>query len=118
MGVINHSVEFPLVITGIESGRVQCHERRVHFAAGPFLRDPDDILVDPLYAKQKKLQPGAPSSFLNQPGICWHYRRRQTGSHCRAHRALAETFSTPPGKVTQIYLKLDNPANARRSSPI
>lgn len=111
MGVINHSINFPLVVTGMNEDEFDAMSGGFTFLAGHSLRQPDDILVDKLYARQKNLQPGATVKLLNHE---WHLVGIiDTGKLARLVVPLAtlQRVLDTPGKVTSIYLKLDNPAN-------
>jgi len=111
MGVINHAINLPLVVTGMNEDEFNTMSGGFTFLAGHSLREPDDILVDKLYAKQKKVQPGATIKILNHE---WHLVGIiDTGKFARLVVPLAtlQHVLDTPGKVTSIYLKLDNPAN-------
>jgi len=64
-GVINHPIDFPLYITGIDQAEFDAMSGGFTYIAGHPLRDPDDILVDELYARQKKLHIGSTISLKN-----------------------------------------------------
>jgi putative ABC transport system permease protein len=111
IGVINHSIEFPLIITGLNQDEFNAMSGGFQFVAGHPLREPDDILVDRLYAKQKRLQPGADIKLLNHN---WHLVGIIEGGKLArvvvSLGRLQEVLGTPD-KVTSIYVKLDDPAN-------
>ncbi|HEX3748633.1 MAG TPA: FtsX-like permease family protein [Bryobacteraceae bacterium] len=111
MGVINHSIEFPLIITGLNLDEFTAMSGGFIFPKGHGLRDPDDILVDTLYAKQKKLQIGATVTLLNHP---WHLVGIIEGGKLArvvvSLKSLQEVLHIG-SNVTSIYLKLDDPAN-------
>ena len=111
-GVMNRSIEFPLYITGIDQDEFAKMSGGFTFRAGRGLRDPDDILVDELYARQKKLHVGSTISLKNHDwrlvGII------EGGKLARvvvSLKRLQEVLDTG-ADVTQIYLKLDDPRNA------
>jgi putative ABC transport system permease protein len=112
MGVINHSIELPLFITGLNLNEFTAMSGGFVYAAGHGLRDPDDILVDTLYAKQKKLRIGSTVTLLNHPwrlvGII------EGGKLARVVvplKTLQQVQHQESPHVTSIYLKLDDPAN-------
>jgi len=111
MGVINHSIDFPLIITGLNQDEFNFMSGGFTYLEGHGLRDPDDVLVDKLYAKQKKLQLGSTVRLLNHE---WHLVGIiDVGKLARvvvSLKSLQQVLDTP-GKVTAIYLKLDDPAN-------
>ncbi|MEI9976977.1 MAG: ABC transporter permease [Ignavibacteriota bacterium] len=66
MPMINHPIDFPLSINGIDQDEFNAMSGGFTYLAGQHgLRNPDDILVDELYAKQKKLHIGSSISLLN-----------------------------------------------------
>lgn len=112
MGVINHSIDFPLIITGLNLDEFNQMSGGFTYAAGRGVRDPDDILVDTLYAKQKKVKPGATITLLNHQ---WHLAGIIEGGKLARVvvplRSLQQVLAPNERNVTAIYLKLDNPAN-------
>jgi len=77
------------------------------------LRQPDDIVVDSDYANEQrpKLHVGSITKALNQE---WHVCAVvETGkmSHAFVQIGRLQYLSNAPGKVSQIYLKLDDPKN-------
>ena len=111
MGVINHSIDFPLIITGLNMSEFDAMSGGFTYLAGHSLRDPDDVLVDKLYAKQKKLQVGAGITLLNHN---WRLVGIIEGGKLARVVVSLNTLQQVLGataKVTSIYLKLDDPAN-------
>jgi putative ABC transport system permease protein len=111
IGVINHSIDFPLVITGLNEDEFKVMSGGFTYLAGDGLQAPDDILVDKLYAKQKRLPIGAAITLLNHK---WRLVGIIDGGKLArvvvSLKTLQQVLDTGP-KVTSIYLKLDNPAN-------
>ena len=111
MGVINHSIDFPLIITGLNQEEFNAMSGGFTYLAGHGLRDPDDILVDKLYARQKKLQIGARITLLNHDwrlvGIIEGGKLARVVVSLKPLQQVLDTGA----KVTSIYLKLDDPSN-------
>lgn len=111
-GVMNRSIEFPLYITGIDPDEFTKMSGGFTYLDGRGLRDPDDILVDELYARQKKLHIGSAISLKNHD---WHLTGIiQGGKLARvvvSLKSLQEVLDTG-ANLTQIYLKLDDPRNS------
>ena len=86
MGVINHSIDFPLFITGIDQEEFNTMTGGFTYVAGQHgLRNPDDILVDELYARQKKLHIGSTVSLLNHTwNLVGRSEERRVGKECRS----------------------------------
>ncbi len=78
---------------------------------GPFQQD-DDIIVDEYYAQQKKVHPGDHLTLI-------HHSWRVAGIYesGKLARILApietlQRLTDNPGKISAVYLKLDDPAKA------
>ena len=111
VGVLSHIVDFPVVMNGIEPDQFDRMSGGFQYVEGHQLIGPDDILVDQLYAAQKKLRVGQTLSLLNHN---WHVAGIVEGGKLARIIVLAKTLQNvdgQEGKVTQIWLKLDNPAN-------
>jgi putative ABC transport system permease protein len=112
MGVINDAIDFPLFVTGIDMDEFNSMTGGFTYLAGQHgLRNPDDILVDELYARQRKLQVGQTISLKNHD---WHLVGIiQGGKLARLVVPLKtlQLLDGSEGKISQIYLKLDDPAN-------
>jgi putative ABC transport system permease protein len=111
MGVINHPIDLPLVITGINQDDFVHMTGGFHFLAGRELKDADDILVDELYAQQKKLQVGSILKLVNHE---WHVVGIIDGGKLArivVDLRTLQGLDSADKKLSQIYLKLDDPAN-------
>jgi putative ABC transport system permease protein len=111
VGVVNHLVDFPVVMTGINLDEFTRMSGGFEYVEGGPLKGPDDILVDSLYAAQKKLHVGQTFSLMNHQ---WHVAGIIGGG--KLARIVVQTktlqkLDSIEGKVSQIWLKLDNPAN-------
>jgi putative ABC transport system permease protein len=111
-GVINHLIDFPLGITGINQDEFNAMSGGFTYLAGQHgLRNPDDILVDDLYFKQKKLHIGSTISLLNHN---WHVVGVIGEGKLARVVVPLKTLQDVLGlgdDVTNIYLKLDDPRN-------
>ena len=65
MGVINHSIEPLLLLTGMDLAKFNQMTGGFTYDQGGPLKGPDDILVDRLYAKQHHLQAGQTYRLIN-----------------------------------------------------
>jgi putative ABC transport system permease protein len=113
MGVINHSIDFPLIITGLDQGDFNAMSGGFTYLAGQHgLRNPDDILVDEPYARQKKIGIGATITLFNHD---WHLVGIIGGGKLARVvvplKTLQQVLPEDTNKVTGIYLKLDDPRN-------
>ena len=110
-GVVNHLVDFPVVMTGIDPQQFDRMSGGFEYVAGHQLSGPDDILVDRLYAAQKKLQVGQTFSLMNHN---WHVVGIIEGGKLArivVQAATLQRLDSIRGKVSQIWVKLDNAAN-------
>ena len=81
-----------------------------YISGGPFKKN-GDLVVDETYAEQKHLKVG---SHLNLFGLIWHVTGIvQPGklSHMFTDRDYLQELYSQTGKVTIIYVKVDNSAN-------
>ncbi len=87
-----------------------------YIAGGPF-REPDDIIVDQFYANQNGLKVGSTVKLMNHDWrVCGIV---EPGKLARIvlPRARLQDLAAATGKLSQIFVKLDDPANTNRSSP-
>ena len=112
MGVVNQPVEgISLGATGIDIDLFNRMSGGFNYLQGGPFQGPNDIIIDEYYAGQKHVRVGDPLNILNHDwrvsGII------ESGKLTRIAlplRVLQERTSNT-GKVSQIYLKLDNPDN-------
>jgi putative ABC transport system permease protein len=112
VGVITHVVDLPLFITGLDLPRFSRMSGGFTYLAGGPLHGPDDVLVDRAYADQKHLVVGRTLTLMNHQ---WHLAGIvEPGKLARIVVPLEtlQNLDSSHGKVTQIYVKLDQPANA------
>jgi putative ABC transport system permease protein len=111
-GVVVQTIQTPLVVTGVDLPKFNRLSGGgfVYLDGGPFRR-PDDILVDRYYAAQKRLHAGDTVNLLSHP---WHVAGVIEGGKLArivVQLNVLQDLLGASGKVSQIYLKLDNPAN-------
>jgi putative ABC transport system permease protein len=81
-----------------------------YLAGGPF-RKPDDVIVDQFYANQNKLKVGSTVNLLNRDWrVCGIVEPGKLARIVLPRTTLQDLTGTT-GKLSQIFLKLDNPAN-------
>ena len=111
MGVINHPLDLPLVLTGIDMARFNRMTGGFTYDEGGPLRGPDDILVDRRYADQRRLHVGQSVKLMNHK---WHVAGVvEPGKLARLAVAMQtlQDLDAATGKVSQIYVKVDNAAD-------
>jgi len=110
VGVLSQSAE---VITSMNGVDVPAFERisgGFHYLEGGPPKGPDDLLVDEPYARQKHLHPGATVKLLNYD---WHLSGVVEGGMLARFVVRLDTLQEKTGntgRLSQIYVKLDNPA--------
>ncbi len=112
MGVVNQPVQnVTLGATGIDLDKFnQMSGGFTYLKGGPF-QGPDDVLIDEWYANQKGARVGSTIQILGKP---W----RVSGIIASGKLArivfpleVLQKLSSNEGKVSQIYLKVDDPKN-------
>jgi putative ABC transport system permease protein len=111
-GVIVHPMDFPLNMMGIDSAQFDAMSGGFKFLVGGPLKGPYDILLDKLYAAQQKKRVGDTINLLHHD---WHVAGIfEPGKLARAvvPKATLQDLDSATGKVTVIYVKLDDPSRA------
>ncbi len=112
MGVIVHPIELPLNIMGVDMKTFDQMSGGFTYLAGGPLKGPDDILIDRYYAAQKGKGVGDTIHLLNRD---WHIAGIiGAGKLARivVQKNVLQKLDSATGKVSVIYVKLDNPSNA------
>lgn len=79
---------------------------------GPLVQD-DDIIVDEYYAREKKLKVGSILPLVNRKWrVAGIYESGKLARMC-VKIAVLQDLTGSPGKLSQIYLKVDDPARAK-----
>ncbi|HUK18562.1 MAG TPA: FtsX-like permease family protein [Bryobacteraceae bacterium] len=111
MGVVVHNVDLPLAVLGIDMAKFNQMSGGFKFLSGHTLQNPDDILVDDLYAAQRHLKVGDTLNLINH---AWHVAGIvASGKMARlvVDRKVLQTLDAATGKVSTIYVKVDRPDN-------
>lgn len=101
------------VLTGIDlAGFNQLSNGFRWVRGGPFEND-DDVVVDEFYAREKKLSVGSTIILANHAWRVSGVFESGKLSHICARLNVLQALTGNPGRLSQIYLKLDDPARAR-----
>ena len=101
------------VLTGIDlAGFNQLSNGFRWVRGGPFEND-DDVIVDEFYAREKKLSVGSTIILANHAWRVSGVFESGKLSHICARLNVLQALTGNPGRLSQIYLKLDDPARAR-----
>jgi len=109
-GVLVHGTDMFNYVTGVDLKTFDLLNGGFHFVSGGPFRGPDDVMVDSYYAQQHNLNVGDSVTVLNRP---WRVTGiYETGMLARQVFPLAklQDLTANTGKITIIYVKLDDPA--------
>jgi putative ABC transport system permease protein len=112
VGAVNQPVQgITLGATGIDLKQFdQMSGGFTYLHGGPFQR-PDDVIIDQFYADQQHAHVGDRITILNTPWrVCGIYEGGKL-AHIVFPLGVLQQKTSNIGKVSQIYLKLDDPAN-------
>jgi putative ABC transport system permease protein len=102
------------VLTGIDLDQFNRLSGGFHFLrGGPFQND-DDIVVDEYYARERKLNVGNTISLANHTWRVSGIFESGKLSHICARLNVLQTLTGNPGRLSQIYLKVDDPARTQQ----
>lgn len=110
-GVILQSINGITPVTGINLDEfVKMSGGFDYLEGGPFQK-PGDILIDDYYAAEKKVHVGDTVKILNHNWrVCGIFAHGKLARIVLPMRVVQD-LSGNPGKISFVYLKLDNPAN-------
>lgn len=112
VGVLMQPVEaVTMMITGVDMQAYNAMTGGFHYMAGGPPWNPNDILVDEYYAREKKASLGSRIKVLNH---WWHVAgiiENGQMAHMVVNLSVLQDLLSATGDVNTIYLKLDNPAN-------
>ena len=113
VGVLNHSIDPPLVITGVDTANFDRMNGGFDYKMGGPLRQPDDMLIDEAYASQTHKSVGDTVRLLNHD---WHVCGiigEGKLARIAVKLAVLQDLDAVAGKVSQIYVKVDDPVNIK-----
>ncbi|MFY9842495.1 MAG: ABC transporter permease [Terriglobales bacterium] len=100
------------IITGIDLQSYESLSGGFHYLNGGRFQDRNDVIVDDLFAQAKHVNVGDTIEILNHPfricGIVEHGK----GGRKFLPLSTMQDLTGAEGKASQMYLKLDDPANA------
>jgi len=100
------------VLTGIDLAQLNRLSGGFRFVkGGPFEND-DDIIVDEYYAREKKLSVGSTITLANHAWRVSGVFESGKLSHICARLNVLQQLTGNPGRLSQIYLKVDDPTRA------
>jgi putative ABC transport system permease protein len=101
------------VLTGVDLAQFKRLSGGFRFVrGGPFQRD-DDVIVDEYYAREKKLDVGSTIILANHTWRVSGVFESGKLSHICARLNVLQDLTGNSGKLSQIYLKVDDPARTQ-----
>ena len=115
MGVLNVAVEGVLMgAIGVDVDEVNRMSGGFEMLSGTSFQGPDDVMIDESYASEKNAHVGGYLSLLNRKWrVCGIFRGGMM-AHIVFPLVPLQDLTEHKNQVTQIYAKLDNPANTRQ----
>jgi len=101
------------VLTGIDLAQFNRLSNGFRWiSGGPFETD-DDVIVDEFYAREKKLSVGSIITLANHTWRVSGIFESGKLSHICAQLTVLQTLTGNPGRLSQIYLKVDDPTRVQ-----
>jgi putative ABC transport system permease protein len=110
-GVASHLVSGWTVVSGIDTPAFERMSGKFVFREGHGFEKPDDILFDTYYAQQAHVHAGSKINMLNRTWNVAGIVEPGKLAHIFLPLATLQDLDGSVGKVAQIYLKVDDPAN-------
>ncbi len=110
-GVASHLVSGWTVVSGIDVPVFEKMSGKFVFREGHSFEKPDDILFDTYFAQQAHVHAGSKVNMMNRTWNVAGIVEPGKLAHIFLPLATLQDLDGSAGKVAQIYLKLDNPAN-------
>ncbi len=110
-GTVVHPIGGVSTVSGIDLAEFDRISGGFRYLAGGPFRTPDDIIVDQYWARQNGLQVGSSVNILNRNWrVCGIVEPGKLARIVIPRKTLQELIGAT-GKLSQIFLKLDDPAN-------
>jgi putative ABC transport system permease protein len=110
-GVASHLVSGWTTVSGIDPPAFERMSGKFVFREGHSFQKPDDILLDTYYAQQAHVHAGSKLNLLNREWNVAGIVEPGKLAHIFLPLSTLQELDGSTGKVAQIYLKLDDPAN-------
>ena len=111
MGVATHPIEVTMIVNGVDLDQLERMSGKLQYLFGGPFRGEYDVIIDRYYADQKKKRIGDTLDFMGQR---WHVSGIVDGgklAHILVPLKTLQTLDASSNRLSQIFLKLDNPAN-------
>ena len=101
------------VLTGIDLAQFHRLSGGFRFVSGGRLENEDDVIVDEYFARQKNLRVGSTITLANHPWRVSGIFESGKLSHICVRLGVLQTLTGNSGRLSQIYVKVDDPARAQ-----
>ncbi len=111
VGVVNFPIQTALVAIGVDVRRFDAMSGGFTYLQGGPFNGPDQVIIDQYYAAQQHVHAGGTISLLNRD---WKVVGVIAGGKLARivfPIQVLQNLTSNAGKVSQVYLKLDNPQN-------
>jgi putative ABC transport system permease protein len=111
VGMLGHSIQLPLTVTGIDLDQFTAMSGGFTYLEGGPFRQPYDMIIDRYYSAERHVHAGDTLMLLGRP---WHISGVIEGgklSHIFVELKVLQELDSSTGKLSQIFLKLDDPSN-------
>jgi putative ABC transport system permease protein len=110
-GVASHLVSGWTTVAGIDMEAFERISGKFVFREGHAYEQVNDILLDSYYAQQAHVHAGSKINLLNRQWLVAGVVEPGKLAHIFLPMSVVQDLDATTGKVAQIYLKLDDPAN-------
>ncbi|HEX4169008.1 MAG TPA: ABC transporter permease [Bryobacteraceae bacterium] len=110
IGVLGEPVELITTVQGVDIDALKKMSGGIPMVSGRLPSAPDDLLVDQFYADQNHLHPGQKWKLLNHEFTVSGVMQGGLLGHLIVLLPTLQRLTSQTGKVSQILVKLDNPA--------
>lgn len=110
-GTVIYPLQFPQSIQGIDFAKFDKLTGGVRFVKGGIFRKKEDIIIDSEYAEEKKLQVGSRIKLVEREWTVCGIIEPGKLSRIFLPLEVVQDFTGNAGKVSQIFLKVDDPAS-------
>jgi putative ABC transport system permease protein len=100
-------------VSGVDLHKFEQMSGGFDYIEGKPFRQPDDVLIDDFYARQEHVHAGDHIKLLNRTWRVAGVFASGKLSHIVLPLGVVQDLQGNTGKVSQIYVKLDNPANTK-----
>jgi putative ABC transport system permease protein len=110
-GIIVQTINGVTAVTGVDLPAFSKMSGGFKFAEGTAFQGPNDILVDDHYARQQNVHVGSTINVLNRDWRVAGIFESGKLAHIILPLTVMQDLTSNSNKVSQIYLKVDDPAN-------